>query len=699
MARNEQPRLANFHALYDVGARSARGLPPRSSRAVTGPARLSAAVPDLEVEYDEATGNPCRVTRRVAGAALSARRAAEPARGVLDFVKERSDVWGLDASDLESIQVVSTSVRGLPTVRLIQRLDGVDVFNSEVSASLTPNNEVVGIVGQFFHGTGRADTRLRARSTRRAGPEEAIARAVAEVTGKDAPAVVPAPGAEADPAGPYRYYEWKKPTSAGDPRLERPIRAKDVLFPIGDGSFVPAYFFELFLVGFPAYAYVVDAVDTPDILYRKCLTSHVAFRYGVHNTGDALRRPCDGPAPGSPHPTGFPNGFQAPTIAETTIEIESLLPGRPWLPSNATQTEGNNCKAFANLKGGNLFQPGDVMGRISAPGEFLYSYDHSKDARDPTNLQNSLVGMFFHVNYLHDRWYEAGFDEASGNAQQDNFGLGGLGGDPIIAQGNDMSGTDNANMATPADGASPIMRMYEFMGPTPAKPSRTSNHEALITFHEMGHYITNRLVGNTSGLSNQQGEAMGEGWGDFFAASMTSQATDDFSKGVFAVGGWTDLTPTFKENYYFSIRRYPYSADMTKNPLTFRHISDSASLPSGIPRGGGSGPNNSEVHNAGEVWCSALWEVFVNLVAKHGHVEAEKRMLVYVIGGLKQTPLAPTFTQARDGIISTVRTLDASDLRDVWAGFAKRGMGVGAVSPPSTSMSLAGVVESFTVPP
>ena len=63
--------------------------------------------------------------------------------------------------------------------------------------------------------------------------------------------------------------------------------------------------------------------------------------------------------------------------------------------------------------------------------------------------------MFFHVNWLHDRWYEAGFDEASGNAQKSNFGRGGIGGDPILAEGNDFSGTDNANMATPADGAQP----------------------------------------------------------------------------------------------------------------------------------------------------------------------------------------------------------------------------------------------------
>ena len=191
---------------------------------------------------------------------------------------------------------------------------------------------------------------------------------------------------------------------------------------------------------------------------------------------------------------------------------------------------------------------------------------------------------------------------------------------------------------------------------------------------------------------------MGEGWGDFFAIGMTSQASDDFEFGAFPVGGWTDLTPTFKENYYFSIRRYPYSSDMAKNPLTFKHISDSVVLPVGPPRHPTVRGPNSEVHNAGEVWCAALWEVFVNLIARHGHVEAEQRMLQYVIGGLKLTPNMPTYIQARDGIVSTVSALDPGDLPEVWAGFAKRGMGVGAVSPPSSSVSLAGVVESFATP-
>ena len=79
-----------------------------------------------------------------------------------------------------------------------------------------------------------------------------------------------------------------------------------------------------------------------------------------------------------------------------------------------------------------------------------------------------------------------------------------------------------------------------------------------------------------------------------------------------------------------------------------------------------------------------LWEVFVNLVAKHGHAEAEKRMLAYVIGGLKLTPPRPTFTQARDGILSAVSAMSAGICPKCGPGFAKRGMGSGAASPPSS---------------
>src|SRR6185369_8812187 len=64
--------------------------------------------------------------------------------------------------------------------------------------------------------------------------------------------------------------------------------------------------------------------------------------------------------------------------------------------------------------------------------------------------------------WLHDWYYDAGFTEAAGNAQTDNFGRGGSAGDSIIAEGQDFNARNNANMATPADGGRPRMRMYVF---------------------------------------------------------------------------------------------------------------------------------------------------------------------------------------------------------------------------------------------
>jgi hypothetical protein len=696
MAISDKKVPGNFHALYEPAVRAARGVAAATvvRAAHRGVKRLTKDVQDLAVHLDEATGMPVSIQPRTAGKSMSA-RAASPEAAVQEFVRSRADLWNLSEADTNTLEVHSVSRQGLPTVHLKQRLDGVEVFQGDIKAAVDANNNVISVTGQAFAGAGASASR-RGR-TSRAGhlsAQAAIAKAASDLTGVEYSAKDFKAAGKPTEEDPYQHFEFKAAKADERPGFERPVRLKDVMFPLGDSQFVPGYYIELWVDDYPAFSYVVDAIDTPDVLFRKNLSSPATFKYRVHNTGDSLFRPEDGPAPGSPHPTGVPNGFQAKPVKEKLIAIDSLLPGHPWLETGAKFTSGNNCIAYADLKAPHGFGTGDVRGKVTAPGVFDYTYDHTKDSTAPNNLQSSLVGMFFHVNWLHDRWYEAGFDEASGNAQMKNFGLGGLEGDPILAEGADFTGTDNAVMDTPADGASPRMQMFTFVGPQPANPKRTSNFEALITFHEMGHYITNRLVGNASGLGNVQGRAMGEGWGDFFAVCMTSQATDNFAKGTFAVGGWTDLTPTFKENYYFSIRRYPYSADMTKNPLTFKHISGNAVLPAGPVRHPTPG-GPDEFHNAGEVWCAMLWEVFVALVKKLKHEEAEKRMLKYVIGGLKQTPSQPTFTQARDGVLSAVAALNPGDLPDVKKAFAKRGIGKKAVSPPSSSTNLTGVVEDF----
>jgi len=57
----------------------------------------------------------------------------------------------------------------------------------------------------------------------------------------------------------------------------------------------------------------------------------------------------------------------------------------------------------------------------------------------------AVTQLFYTSNMYHDLLYRLGFDEVSGNFQMDNFGRGGLGGDAVICQAQDGSGTDNAS--------------------------------------------------------------------------------------------------------------------------------------------------------------------------------------------------------------------------------------------------------------
>ena len=76
-------------------------------------------------------------------------------------------------------------------------------------------------------------------------------------------------------------------------------------------------------------------------------------------------------------------------------------------------------------------------------------------------------------------------------------------------------------------------------------------------------------------------------------------------------------------------------------------------------------PDNSEVHNSGEVWATMLFEGFAALLAqsqgpapKYTFDEARRRMADYVVGGMKLAPVEPTFTEQRDAIVAAAHSHD-----------------------------------------
>ncbi len=226
-----------------------------------------------------------------------------------------------------------------------------------------------------------------------------------------------------------------------------------------------------------------------------------------------------------------------------------------------------------------------------------------------------------------------------------------------------------------------------------------------VVAHEWGHYISNRLIGDGNGISNLQAVGMGEGWADFHAGLMIARESDAQVtsnanwNGAFALAGWAGFT-TDSNAYYFGFRRYPLSADFAKNPLTFKHIADGTRLPTTAPVAfGASGADNSEVHNTGEVWAAMLWECYVAMLRDPRRTFSQTQALMkrYLVGAYKATALMPTFVDARDAVLAMAVANDPTDFANLWAAFARRGMGMGAVAPDRDSQTNSPVTESFIV--
>ncbi len=201
---------------------------------------------------------------------------------------------------------------------------------------------------------------------------------------------------------------------------------------------------------------------------------------------------------------------------------------------------------------------------------------------------------------------------------------------------------------------------------------------------------------------------MGEGWSDFYARALLSSEDED-PNGIYTAGGWVthQLNEMFVDNYYYGIRRFPYASignlhtnGRPHNPLTFADI-DAAQI--NISNGAFScNPllsctNAFEVHNAGEVWASALFEARARFITRLGWAVGNQRFLQFVTDGMKLDPVNPTFLQGRDSIIAaaTAGGGTAADVADIWAGFAARGMGVLATV---NNAATGAVTENFNVP-
>lgn len=571
-----------------------------------------------------------------------------------------------------------TRHNGLRTVTWQQQVDGIPVFEGVFTSHTTARGELVSVVSQFVSDAARANLAGRNAAAPALTSAEAVRLAANSLNVTLAAAEL---SPRRQPSGAARKQEFAPHRLVGD------VTTELVWLPMDKSSLRLCWNVVLKVrARGEMFRVLIDAL-TGEVLVRRGLTvyaSNATFRVFT----------SDSPSPFSPgHPTPLTNQpARLSRSLETFSAVSTNASPDGWVPAASNQTVGNNVDAHRDTN------DDDAPDLPRPQGSPFHVFDPALDLTQSPGLfgDASVVQLFYWCNWMHDKLYDLGFTEAAGNFQLSNFGRGGAGNDPVLADAQDGGGFNNANMSTLPDGVSPRMQMYLFNGPN---PDIDGSFDAEIVLHEYTHGLSTRLVGGGIGINELQTVGMGEGWSDFYALALLSEPGDNLH-GNYALGGYaTHLFSGLQENYYYGIRRYPYSTDLTKNPLTFKDIDPTqASSHSGVPTspvfGGGSA---SEVHNQGEVWCAALWEARANLITKHGWTNGNQLILQLVTDGMKLSPPNPNFLEARDAILEAdLINSGGANYVELWAGFAKRGMGAGATSPASDTT--VGVVEAFDLP-
>lgn len=695
-----------------------------------------------------------------------------------------------------------------------QHYDGVPVDNAALKVVADRNGKVTALSGFLS-----SQTPTTAHSKSRSAAKTSISLAEKHL-GLNA---VDWQFGEHDEAGAYVF----KSANAG----QLATRAFPV-YRLHDDQLQPAWKLEYWQPGRRNQLWAIVVSEQGEVLSKHSLTKDVAFNYRVYADSSGEFRPFDSPfgTAHSPHPTGTPDNSLPNLVTANLVTLQNVpfSQNDPWLPDTATTLTGNNADTYLDLVEPDEFSGGTSDRRvgISSPLTFDYALN-TGDAPAATNNQNAaMVNAFFVVNWLHDVFYDFGFAEVHGNAQNNNFGRGGISGDRMLIEVQDYEDRNNANMSVPGDGGSPRMQIFLWDGPsthsvqignttyvtgradfgpvnfnvtgelvlmrdgagtsltdgcedltnaaelsgkialvdrgncnfidkvnraeqagaiavlvanhspgvlTMGKPDGTTLNPAIgslivskadgdaikaamtsatvnatlsrvtggdvdgsfdlaLVAHEWGHYLNNRLMS----ISAHQTNGMDEGWSDFVALMMTVRPEDAASNynGVYGFSSYSG------SNTYYGIRRLPYSTDFSKNALTFRHISNGQLLPmENNPRFGAGGTNNAQVHATGEVWCSMLWEGYADLLRTHGFATAHSRMKTYMVNGMKAMPTNASFTQARDALRSAIEAIDPDDWLIFRTAFARRGIGINAVSPAISDDQNANAQESYTWTP
>ncbi len=393
---------------------------------------------------------------------LTPARDAAPETIAEDYLRQSAAARGLADSDLEyrhQDSSYATRHNGVSHQFFQQFVDGLPVYKAIAQVNVMPDGRVLSATSAF-------ESNVQARTSARE-PALTAAQMLTRVAAHFGIDRFNVPLPERAPTGRQQHARYP-----GGMLSESPIDMELVYEPVGT---------ELRL----AWRVVIDHYQTRQ--------EHLDMRFDAL-TGALLAQDnwVDDIADGAAAPTAaaynaeyrvFGLGVESPGHPGASHDLVSNPPEANASPSGwqdtrtsppagapeALYTRGNNVRAQWDLSGSNTDadanRPLGVWDAGTQTLTFDFPWAESEEPATATNRAASVVNLFYWNNIIHDVLWQYGFDEPSGNFQQNNFGRGGAGNDAVRADALDGSGTNNANFSTPGDGSPGRMQMFRWTSP------------------------------------------------------------------------------------------------------------------------------------------------------------------------------------------------------------------------------------------
>ena len=421
----------------------------------------------------------------VLGAGLLSAQDAHPA---VNYLQQKFSDLGLQAEDVRELKITDDYTSGgVRHVYINQRFRGIPLFNAQAILHYRGTT--------LLHATtSRLVADLAANDL---NPAPALSAQVA--VGKAIDEVSPVFGQPVRSGIDGDVLLFEQPAASAEP-----IQARLVFFPTEDSGIRLAW---QILIDQHAdrsdyWGVMVDARDG-SILDRQnyVLKCNFGSRPHDHNydnacadvaaNAPAIDLMASGLAADGAQYTVFPFGVESPIhgnriVVKNPADSEASPFG--WHDTDGevgpefTITRGNNVYAYPDRDGEENTPDTDVV--ADGGDSLVFDFFFEEDAGPDTILQAALTQVFYMTNAVHDWLHYAGFDEASGNFQRENYTGDGEDRDFVLAEAQDGSGTNNANFGTPPDGSSPRMQMFLWESNDPSVMTVTHPESA------EGPYIT-----------------------------------------------------------------------------------------------------------------------------------------------------------------------------------------------------------------